>query len=176
MFVAKSLWSAFAERPDVSSLAIVDGYDVWRKTFGYDMAARYRYAVYLTKAGEFVFGCFVSETFRTDGAPFGSPRAFLFSLTLDLKLPYHGATAPPPLDGATAAPPHKAKKHGCIRAADTKIAFGASDFVIDESLNTCASTLEGSFGVGLDPDDADALLAGAKTFAVDHLEIWSVAS
>ena len=53
MFVAKSLWSAFAERPDVSSLAIVDGYDVWRKTFGYDMAARYRYAVYLTKAGEF---------------------------------------------------------------------------------------------------------------------------
>lgn len=53
MFVAKSLWSAFAERPDVSNLAIVDGYDVWRKTFGYDMAARYRYAVYLTKAGEF---------------------------------------------------------------------------------------------------------------------------
>lgn len=127
--------------------------------------------VFVARAGEFVFGAYVSETFKTDGAPFGSPRAFLFSLTLDLKLPYHGATAlASALEGA------KVKKHGSITATDAKISFGASDFVIDESLSTCASTLEGSFGVGLDDDAAASLLAGAATFAVDHLEIWSATS
>ena len=43
-----------------------------------------------TPTGAHVFGGFVSDPWRSDGRPFGTPKSFLFSLTLDLKIPYHG--------------------------------------------------------------------------------------
>ena len=51
MFLDKEFWFTWAREKGklLDSIEIVDGYDIWRKTFGYDMAARFRYSVYLTK-------------------------------------------------------------------------------------------------------------------------------
>ena len=123
--------------------------------------------VFAARSGEFSFGASVSDAFPGENLAFGSPKAFLFSLTLDLKIPYHGRNGKPFDDAGNA------KKHGCVRVTADKIEFGASDLVIEDDLDTCSSVLESSFGLGLDDDDAVALLAGAQTFAIDTLEIWA---
>jgi len=44
LFLDKSMWYRFAKDRShlIDKLEIVDGYDIWHKTFGYDMAARFR--------------------------------------------------------------------------------------------------------------------------------------
>jgi len=53
MFVRKQMWHEWAatHRSAIETMEIVDGYDTWAKLFGYDMAARFRYSVYVRKRG-----------------------------------------------------------------------------------------------------------------------------
>lgn len=76
-------------------------------------------ALFIAKVGDFCFGAYASDPWRSDGDLFGSPMAFLFSLTLDVKVPYHGATPPQ----------NTTKRHACIRATHECISFGDGDLV-----------------------------------------------
>lgn len=76
-------------------------------------------SLFIAKAGDFCFGAYASDPWRCDGDLFGSPMAFLFSLTLDVKVPYHGAIPPQ----------NTIKRHACIRATNDYISFGDGDLV-----------------------------------------------
>jgi len=50
-FFSKDFWFKFSakHRSLIHTMDIVDGYDIWHKTMGYDMAARFRYSIYFQK-------------------------------------------------------------------------------------------------------------------------------
>ena len=98
--------------------------------------------VVIARSGDFVFGGFASDGWRADGAPFGGPRCFLFSLTLDLKIPFQGRRTDPD-DAALAAAQQRADEQppdaasgarevlDCLRASeDGGLCFGARDLVL----------------------------------------------
>ena len=64
---------------------------------------RYRDAVLpptvvLVRSGQFVFGGYAAESWIFDGQYGGNPRGFLFSITHDCKIPYHGRVKGPDQD------------------------------------------------------------------------------
>lgn len=127
--------------------------------------------VLLIQSGDFIFGAYVNQTLlpSEDNKWSGSPSCFLFSVTFDLKLPYHGRN-----------PPGKGKMpHPCAFLADTNhLLFGNGDIQLDGELETGSSNLEGCFGLGL-PRTSHAtstLLAGVNNFTIDKLEVWHVSS
>ena len=141
-----------------------------------------------------MYGGFASDGWRADGAPFGGPRCFLFSLTLDLKIPFQGRRTDPD-DAALAAAQQRADEQppdaasgarevlDCLRASeDGGLCFGARDLVLLAGGEAaarganCSSSLEWSYSIGLRPDSPEAacLLAGQPTFALDALEVWRV--
>ena len=65
-------------------------------------------------------------------------------------------------------------RHDALRSNAETMAFGVGDLVISGDLSACASELERSYGAGLRADEAQTLLAGAPTFAIDALELWAV--
>merc|ERR1712107_698708 len=44
----------------------------------------------IIRSGGRVFGGYADEPWRNDGLTFGTSRCFLFSLSLDIKIPFHG--------------------------------------------------------------------------------------
>jgi hypothetical protein len=65
-----------------------------------DFAERFRDAslpptVILVKSGSFVFGGYAADSWIFDGQYGGNPRSFLFSVTHDCKIPYHGRVKGP---------------------------------------------------------------------------------
>ena len=50
--------------------------------------------VMVIRSGAYTFGAYLSAALQLNGIWNGSPSSFLFSLTLDLRLPYHGQSVP----------------------------------------------------------------------------------
>ena len=50
--------------------------------------------VMVIRSGAYTFGAYLSAALQLNGIWNGSPSSFLFSLTLDLRLPYHGQCVP----------------------------------------------------------------------------------
>ena len=133
-------------------------------------------ALFVARAGEYTFGAYVPGPWMTD-CPIGSHRAFLFSISRDLKLPYHGGGGN---NERRHHPPGQndddADRYACVMASDTRIEIGHGDLVIaGPDFASCSSRVEESFGIGLLPGSPEActLLAGAETFQIDELEVWA---
>ena len=127
--------------------------------------------VLLIQSGDFIFGAYVNQTLLpTEDKWTGSPSCFLFSVTFDLKLPYHGRN-PAPGKGKV--------EHPCAFFANVNnLLFGNGDIQLDGELETGSSHLEGCFGLGL-PKTSHAtstLLAGVGDFTIDKLEVWHISS
>ena len=51
----------------------------------------------IIKSNGKVFGGYATDPWRHDGSTFGNPRCFLFSISYDIKIPFHGReTLPAP--------------------------------------------------------------------------------
>ena len=135
--------------------------------------------LFIIRSGDFLFGGFASDQWQFEGDRFGTPKSFLFSLTLDVKVPFHGRRKDAesklfPADGRGGV------QHDCLRGEadhdDASLRWGLHDLVLHGDLSRCSSEIEFSYGFGLpaDSNEAKALLAGASVFAVDSMEVWSV--
>ncbi|GMI00788.1 hypothetical protein TrLO_g13541 [Triparma laevis f. longispina] len=146
--------------------------------------------VFIFKSGEYIFGAYAasawSEGFdqgELTGEFFGKPNSFLFSVTLDTKIPFVGKTLDVErieqarragYDGA----PHKLLAHEVQFVGEDYLSFGSQDLIIAGDLSTCMSNLENSFGVGLDSktNEASTFLAGQKRFKIEAVEVFEIIS
>ena len=98
-----------------------------------------------------------------------TPASFLFSATLDLRLPYHGERVP------NLNKPDPSHTYGFFADVD-QLVIGNGDLVINQSLSRGSSEVEGCFGVGLGVGSIDSrtVLAGANLFDIDAVEAWAV--
>eukprot|EP00753_Platysulcus_tardus_P020567 PLAT8228.1.p1 GENE.PLAT8228.1~~PLAT8228.1.p1 ORF type:complete len:1035 (+),score=520.69 PLAT8228.1:50-3154(+) len=155
-----------SSRPKMKCLYPPDDYDSESDRLSVDDLRMELYegqqTVIVLRSGDFVFGIFLGKGLSDDDNCYvGVPRkCFLWSLTYDLRIPYRG---PSPRSDILA------------RATDGRLEIGRGDLVLSGDLSECSSTLEGSFGVGTkDKDIASRLLAGAPTFPIDEVEVWSM--
>ena len=123
----------------------------------------------LIRSGDFVFGAYLTHPLRVTSSGWaGSPACFLFSVTLDVKLPYHARHLPTGAD---------AKKPCGFFAEREKLTIGNGDLVICGG-GEGHSELENCYGMGLTfgSSEAACFLAGSSDFHIEELEIWSVSS
>jgi len=140
----------------------------------------------IIKANGRIFGGFVDEPWRGDGHSFGTAKSFLFSVSLDIKVPFQGREAHPPppdedyiddlsdLDDETIG---ELRRPFAVCKSNTSVMqFGTRDLVLRDNFTVCTSDLEHSFGVGAPrgSEEARTLLAGEQTFAVEALELWAI--
>lgn len=121
----------------------------------------------LIQSGEFVFGAYLSHPLRVTGTGWaGSPACFVFSVTFDVKMPYHARNPP---DGASL------KRPVAFLAEREKLCVGNGDLVIHDG-GLGQSALENCYGMGLTfaSSEAGCFLAGQKEFPIDELELWAI--
>uniref|UniRef100_A0A7S3UYA2 Oxidation resistance protein 1 n=1 Tax=Aplanochytrium stocchinoi TaxID=215587 RepID=A0A7S3UYA2_9STRA len=133
--------------------------------------------VLIIRANGKVFGGYATQPWRHDGTTFGDARCFLFSISNDIKIPFHGRqTLPPPPQVEENEDGPRLPAFGVLRSSDNSLQFGVKDLVLNANLNECSSELEYSFGVGLarGSKESKILLAGSETFQVDEIELWAI--
>eukprot|EP01031_Cornospumella_fuschlensis_P028443 gene28443-34337_t len=121
----------------------------------------------LIRSGEHRFGAYLSHPPLPTCNWSGSPACFLFSLTLNMKVPYHARQV---------SAEHKLAEPMALFAQDDRIFVGDGDLTIDANLATGTSEIENCYGLGLDAESPEAmcLMAGAPVFDIDELEVWSI--
>ncbi|RYH30176.1 hypothetical protein EON65_05985 [archaeon] len=121
----------------------------------------------LIRSGEHRFGAYLSHPPLPTCNWSGSPACFLFSLTLDIKVPYHARQV---------SAEHKLAEPMALFAQDDRIFVGNGDLTIDSSLASGTSEVENCYGLGLEAESPEAmcLLAGKPVFDIHELEVWSV--
>ncbi|KAL0235091.1 hypothetical protein GEMRC1_001673 [Eukaryota sp. GEM-RC1] len=114
--------------------------------------------VVLIKYGDNVFGGYAGSPWNVNQTRFGTPKCFLFSVTKDSKIPYHG----------------KGKQSRCLFGSPNCIAFGNTDLVLENDFQKCSSQIENSYGIGLDPNSSEcsSYLAGVRDFVPEVIEVW----
>jgi hypothetical protein len=132
--------------------------------------------VIVVRSGEFIFGGYASDPWRNDESRFGNPKCFLFSITLDLKFPYHGRQKDGQSSIAGMGGQWGRTQHDCLSGGPDYLQFGIRDLCLRGDLRGCTSELEFSYGVGLVPgsDDAKSILAGGTLFVADEVEAWQI--
>lgn len=124
--------------------------------------------VLLIRSSHFCFGAYLSHPLIPSASWVGSPACYLFSSTLDVRLPYHGRR-PPDSSGAASTPK-------AFFVDQEYVEIGNGDLFIDQTLSAGRSEIEGCYGVGLSigSPESQCLLAGQPEFVIDELEVWSV--
>ena len=127
--------------------------------------------VIIIRSNNYVMGAYLSHAIRDNNSWTGSPSSYLFSVTLDTKLPFHGKN---PVNKNLTTPV-------AFIANESKIIIGNNDLVLlntGSMLKNGTSELESCFGVGLmkNSREANCFLAGASHFPVDQMEIWGIIS
>lgn len=139
----------------------------------------YAPSVVLIRSGDFVFGGYATDSWRADGQRFGSPKCFLFSVTHDRKIPFHGRTR----DAQSQTQPMVDEQGyplplqlDCLQGTPDSIQFGIHDLVLRGDFAQCETKLEGSYGFGLAQGSREAqeFLAGSQSFRADVVEVWQV--
>ena len=107
----------------------------------------------------------------------GSPACFLFSLTLDLKLPYHGRRVPE-AEGVSAdevRTPISMEPMAFFAQPDA-LFIGNGDLTINADLSAGSTELENCYGIGLIPNTPETfcLLTGSPFFNIDDVELWAI--
>ena len=90
------------------------------------------YLCVASQSGEYVFGGYITSEWRGDGVRFGTPKCFLFSVTLDLKLPYHGRqkSSQGGMYGMGSV------QHDCVMCTPDMLQFGLKDLTIQVLVTT----------------------------------------
>mmetsp|Transcript_23867 Transcript_23867/g.47489 ORF Transcript_23867/g.47489 Transcript_23867/m.47489 type:complete len:776 (+) Transcript_23867:107-2434(+) len=140
--------------------------------------------VFIFKSGDYTFGAYATTPWKTgmeSNDYFGGPKCFLFSLTLDLKIPFVGKSIDvESIEAAQRAgydgPIHHLVHHEALLIGQDFIAFGKDDLVIGGDFKDCTSSLEMSYGVGLNTKKGEekTLLAGSSKFTIDAMEVFEV--
>lgn len=127
--------------------------------------------VLLVKSDSFTFGSFLSHPLYVeenpnsdDGHWSGSPSCFLFSITLDTKLSYHGKN------------PVRTDNHFAFMTNNQTLVIGNGDLILKDNLKNGSSEIEHCFGIGLgiQSPEAQRFLAGNTDFKLDQVEVWSL--
>ena len=118
---------------------------------------------FIIRSGQFKFGAYLNQTINLSNGWTGSATCFLYSLTLDLKIPYQSKL--------------KDDEMKIFFGQWEKVSIGDGDLILDQTLESGSSNLENSFGIGLKKGDYEtqSLLAGSTQFTIDALEVWAVA-
>jgi hypothetical protein len=122
-------------------------------------------SVIVVRSGEFTFGAYLSHPLVYRGDWSGSPACFLYSLTLDARLPF-----------CCKNPPAGASESVAFLVEKGQLRIGNRDLVISKDLLSGSSEIEQCFGMGFPPASSEArtALAGASTFRIDDIEVWAV--
>jgi hypothetical protein len=85
-------------------------------------------------------------------------------------MPYHGRRPPDESAAARTSTPK------AFFADHEYIEIGNGDLVVDQTLSTGRSEIEGCYGVGFGIGSAEAkcFLAGQPEFVIDDLEVWAI--
>jgi len=121
----------------------------------------------IIQSGQFVFGAYLTHPLRVTSSGWaGSPACFMYSVTLDVKMPYHARN--PPANASF-------KKPVAFIAERDKLCVGNGDLIINDG-GFCHSDLENCYGMGLTfgSSEAGCFLAGQNEFSIDELELWAV--
>lgn len=87
-------------------------------------------SVLVLQSGDFIFGGFIATPWRSDGTRFGNPKGFLFSITLDLKFPYHGRQR----DSRSTNHGMSTVQHDCVLVTHNFMQFGLKDLTMEANL------------------------------------------
>jgi len=179
---AASLYFCLPFSSNVPETALL--YASWRHAPGVPTLQQYCMETYapsvlLVRSGDYVFGGYATDAWNADGVRFGSPKCFLFSVTHDRKIPFHGRTrdAKSQTRAQVDAQGYPLPmQHDCLEGSVDAIQFGIHDLVLRGDFSECSASLEGSYGFGLAPGSAEAntFLAGGQTFKADAVEVWQV--
>lgn len=115
--------------------------------------------VILIKAGGHVFGGFAASKWNSEMRPFGeNSSSFLFSIDRNAFIPAHPQSEDPVF----------------LCGTPDSFAFGRDDLVLAGNFDRCASTIENTFGIGLEygSEAAQKFLAGQPRFKADNVEVW----
>lgn len=112
------------------------------------------------------FGAYLSHAPVPTSSWTGSPSCFLFSLTLNIKIPYSARH----VLGESMSEPMALFAHG------DRVFIGNGDLSLDSKLASGTTEIENSYGIGLNPhsDEAMCLLAGTPVFPIHELELWTM--
>ena len=127
----------------------------------------------LIQSGSFVFGAYLSHPLRvSEGKWVGAPTCFLFSVTLDLKLPYHARNLP---EAALEQTPGKGASPVAFMCGRNELVIGNGDLIIKEG-GLGSSGIENCYGIGLNfgSSESECLLAGQGEFPIDEVECWMI--
>ena len=126
-------------------------------------------SIILIRSGEFLFGAYLSHPLTPTCQWAGSPACYLFSLTLDVKLPYHARVA----NQAEFA--HVTSPLAYYIQSDSFF-IGNGDLSFDADLTNGSTELENCYGIGLEVRSKETLclLAGSPLFTIDEMEVWGV--
>ena len=119
----------------------------------------------IIRSKNYKFGAYLSHPLTISRSWTGSPACFLFSLTVDLKFPYHGRVPPLNSGGPLA-----------FYADREALIFGNDDLRVNADLRYGSSRLEGCYGLGLAAKslEASCILAGDENFEISQIEIWGL--
>lgn len=87
--------------------------------------------IMLCRSGNYVFGAHISNPWRTDAVRFGNPKCFLFSVTLDVKFPYHGRQK----DSRSQMYTSDGPQHDCVLVAPNFLQFGLKDLIMESNFD-----------------------------------------
>lgn len=125
----------------------------------------------MIRSGDYRFGAYLSHPPLPTSIWSGSPACFLFSLTLNLKIPFHARHVLGDISSSLEEPLAFLCEHNLLF-------IGNGDLSIDEGLTNGSSELENSYGLGFQPKSASSmcLLAGSPIFTIDDVEVWTIYS
>jgi hypothetical protein len=151
------------------------------------------------RSGEFRFGAYLNQAPLPTANWNGNPQCFLFSLTLNLKLPFHGRGSSKIALGGDDESTNSAlallQEPKAFYGTNEMLMIGNGDLVLDSKLVNGKSELEVSYGMGLgkkaypavasatggkeeqaliNADISRCLLAGTHNFYISDLEVWTI--
>ncbi len=126
----------------------------------------------IIRSGEYIFGGYATDQWKFDGSRGGNPKGFLFSVTLDMKIPYHGRQKDSQSGVMGGSSGHR---HDCMWSGADFMSFGIKDLCLRGDFRMCTSEVEYSYSVGVDLGSIEAKshLPGSNVFVADEIEVWS---
>lgn len=65
-------------------------------------------------------------------------------------------------------------RNDATRSGPDFVQFGLKDLILAGDFSSCTSELEQSYGMGLRPEEARVILAGAPAFRAEAVELWAI--
>jgi hypothetical protein len=107
----------------------------------------------------------------------GNPQSFIFSLTFNLKLPFHGRNVVSLTNNEDMIANSMLQEPMAFFGTNEQLMIGNGDLVLDTKLMHASSEVEMSYGIGLPSNQAlvqKALLGGSTHFQISDVEVWTV--